>query len=79
MQLHFLCTVDVNLMQLHLKRNYKIHAATLVMCSSLLIEEIQISPKLEQYCANQNQIQNQRFRLHNISLFKIKIERVFFV
>ena len=35
---------------------------------SLLLEEIPFSPKLEVYRANQDQIQNQRPRLHRNTL-----------
>ena len=36
---------------------------------SLLFEEISLSPKLELYRANQDQIRNQRPRLHRNTLF----------
>ena len=36
---------------------------------SFLFEEIQLSPKLELYRANQDQIRNQRYRLRKNTLF----------
>ena len=42
---------------------------------SLLFEEIPISPKLELYRANQNQIRSQRPRLHMNRLFLGRIAR----
>ena len=73
MHWHLLCTVDIKLMQLHLKCIYKLNGATVVMdCEKVTLNLRNTISETKLLQCNQDQIRNQRPRLRRDTLILVE-------